>query len=365
MCAFDWEEPLSSMHSLPFDIHHSNHKRKGSHMKKLLLFCLLLLFACSTNKPPQDAAIKVNTKWLMKKDIDKILDMYTQQMMRMMPQQALEGGMPPEVRKNMIRQYIAQELLQQEAKKRNIAFDQVRLDKMFDDIKKKFPDSTAFQLELTRMGETEKSIREQLKDGLMVDSLARSLFTKLAAISDERCKAYYDSNKVQYSGDKKIRVSQILFLNKKEMGPQEQIEQLEKAKKLAAELKKGKNFAAAVKEYSQDAASIKEGGDIGWFKRGDMPPDFESVAMALKKNEVSDAFQTQIGVHILKKTAEELLPAKLFEEVKGQIKTMIEIKERNGVMKNFIDSLWNIAKIEYADTTYEPLKGSMPTPSMQ
>lgn len=310
---------------------------------------------CSKENVPKDGVISVNGKWITQTEIDKIVELYRQQMTRMMPQQALQP-VPPEVKKNVAMQLIANELVLQEAKKRRIGYDSLKVETTFSGIVKQFPDALTMKNELARMGQTEQTLRGQIKDGLTVDSLMKTLFKKSDTASSLECKNYYDGNKSQFASEKRIKASQILLLVKKDMGADQKKALSDKAQKILAELRGGKDFGACAKKYSQDP-NASTGGDIGWFKKGDIKPEFERVAMNLKSNEISDVFETDVGFHIIKKTGEEDLPPKSFDEVKPQIKNMIELKKHNDVVKQFVDSLYSIAKVTFADTAFKPMNG--------
>lgn len=71
------------------------------------------------------------------------------------------------------------------------------------------------------------------------------------------------------------------------------------AEKILEELKKGASFAKLAQEYSE-CPSKKRGGDLGWFGRGKMVPEFEKAAFSLKKGELSDIVKTQFGYHVVK-----------------------------------------------------------------
>lgn len=326
-------------------------------MKKVFIFSFLLMLFCSKENVPKDGVVSVNGTWITQGEIDKIVEMYREQMTRMMPQQALQP-VPPEVRKNVAMQLIANELVLQEAKKRRIGCDSAKVETTFAGIVKQFPDATTMKSQLARMGQTEQTLRGQIKDGLTVDSLMKTLFKKSDTATTLECKTYYDGNKSQFASEKRIKASQILLLVKKEMSADQKKDVSDKAKKILAELRAGKDFGACAKKYSQDP-NASTGGDIGWFKKGDIKPEFERVAMTLKSNEISDVFETDVGFHIIKKTGEENLPPKSFDEVRPQIKNMIELKKHNDVVKQFVDSLFSISKITYADTAYKPLNGSI------
>ena len=78
------------------------------------------------------------------------------------------------------------------------------------------------------------------------------------------------------------------------------VEKLSVAQELRAKIVKGESFANLAKEYSIDV-SKKRGGDLGFFGRGVMVPEFEKAAFALQKGQVSDVVKTQFGYHIIKR----------------------------------------------------------------
>ncbi len=321
-------------------------------MKKCVLVLLMLFVCCANEKKPASGVVSVNGSWIKKDDIDKIVEMYRQQMLAAFPQKSLEG-IPASVKKNIASQLVANELVLQEARKRKFTCDPERLEQTLDGIKKQFPDSASLDRELEKMGQTRQEMRDQVRDGLLIDTLIKSLARPSDTVSLAECKAYYDSNAATFAPGKRYRPSQVMFKVKKDATPAQKKAVADKAAKVLAEIKEGKDFAAAAKKYSEDPTTAKLGGDIGWFKKGDLMPEFDMVAMSLKQNEVSNVFQTAAGLHILKKTGEEALPPQPFDQEKDKIKKMLQLKKQNEHVKSFVDSLMATAKIVYADTSYK------------
>lgn len=117
----------------------------------------------------------------------------------------------------------------------------------------------------------------------------------------------------------------------------------DEAKAVIAELKAGAAFDKVAREKSTDKASGAEGGDLGWFKKGDMVPEFANAVFALSKGQLTEApVQTKFGYHVILLDDRRQVPPPAFEEMAEQLR---EELTREAV-KGLLDLLRSNAKIE-------------------
>jgi len=142
------------------------------------------------------------------------------------------------------------------------------------------------------------------------------------AVTQQDIQRYYDDNKQTYSTPEKLQASHILL---KTEGKDDTAVK-KQAEDVLAQLKGGADFAALAKKMSEDEVSAKKGGDLGPFAPGDMVPEFEKAAAALKPGELSDLVKSQFGYHIIK--GGEKIPAttRTLEEVRAQIEDSIKFE---------------------------------------
>ena len=322
--------------------------------KKLLLITItVLLIGCSGKKTDQETAIVVNKHAISKTEVERTSEVIRQGILEMNPQQALMG-MPSDLRKSAARQCVANELLLEEANRRGIKSDSAKVDSAIIKIKSRFSDLAAFQRELTAMGETEESMKKQFFDGQKLDVLFQQLLKNIDTVSIAQCKEYYDINSSKYLSGSRIRASQIFFPLDSASDSLKKSNVMKKANEVVVLAKAGKDFSSLAKKYSSgpEAAS---GGDIGWFKRGDLKPELEQPLGELKTGEVSGVITSSAGLHIIKKAEVDSGKPLSFDEVKGHIKVMLDLKKRNDYISTFIDSLIQKSTIKYYDTSLVPL----------
>jgi len=161
-------------------------------------------------------------------------------------------------------------------------------------------------------------------------------FLKEIKIGEERMKDYYALNKKDYEKPERVKASHILI--RPDASPtsptgrtESQSEEL--AKELIKKINAGESFSALAKKYSMDPGSKDKGGDLGWFERGRMVPQFEDVAFSLKKGELSGAIKTQFGYHIIKCTGKDKGFKPTYKKVRLKVLKKLQKKEGMKLVK--------------------------------
>ncbi len=150
--------------------------------------------------------------------------------------------------------------------------------------------------------------------------------------------AYYEKNKSAYSRPERVHARHILILAAQDADKATDDAAKAKIDEIAAQIKGGKDFAETAKAFSQDG-SAQDGGDLGWFERGRMVPEFEQAAFALKPGEVSDPVRSPFGWHLIKleeKAAADIIP---LAEVQDDIRHTLAVEKARARVQNVLDSV--------------------------
>ncbi|GLK79482.1 peptidylprolyl isomerase [Methylopila turkensis] len=148
-----------------------------------------------------------------------------------------------------------------------------------------------------------------LHDRALMEELLQK--TSKAAVTDEAMRKLYDETAKNLKPEQEVRASHILVKTEDE------------AKKVEERLAKGEDFAKIATEVSTDPGSAKQGGDLGFFAKGQMVPAFDEAVFKLEPNKVSDPVKTQFGFHVIKVTEKRERPIPPFEQVKPQIEQYV------------------------------------------
>jgi len=142
------------------------------------------------------------------------------------------------------------------------------------------------------------------------------------SVSPEEVQRYYDAHLSEYSTPSRLQVAHILLHLEADAPPDRVAAITAKAQDVYQRIKKGADFAEMAKEYSEDPTG-QSGGDLGWFKQGEMLDEMEKAAAKLKVGEVSEPVRTKVGLHIMKLEAREDASHQKLDGLADQIKQQL------------------------------------------
>ncbi len=208
------------------------------------------------------------------------------------------------LRGKVLEEMVNDKLLLVEAKKETLQVTPREVNKALEEqlkrVKGQFSSTSEFQRELEREGLTLEGLKRRYRSQVRSELLKQKLMDKLVSqvkISDGEVREFYrnyqDSLPLQ---EKAVKISHILLTVEPSSKTEAMV--LERAKMVLQKLREGGDFARLAREYSDDPSS-SSGGELGWFSRGDMVPEFDRAAFSLKVGEISDLVKTKFGYHII------------------------------------------------------------------
>ncbi|MBI4844099.1 MAG: peptidylprolyl isomerase [Nitrospirae bacterium] len=270
-------------------------------MKRLLITAALIILISGCSKG-NNASVDTSTVAKVG-DVKISRDDYIKEL-KSLPEWARSRFQSDEDKDKFLDSIIEKEVLYAEAKKNRLEQDKEFAAKLED-----FKKMNLITILL------EKEIRDKVK------------------IDDAEAKKYYDDNLEKYRKDAGVRASHILVETEKD------------GNFILAKLKNGDDFGKLARKFSKDEGSAQNGGDLGFFSRGSMVPEFEDAAFKLKPGEVSGLVKTQFGYHIIKVTDKSEGTQLDFEQAKDVIKRQLLSEKQRTAYQSYVNGLKTNAKI--------------------
>lgn len=191
----------------------------------------------------------------------------------------------------------------------------------------------------------DKEIREILEEAKKKIIIAKYVKTEVddkIVIFEEEMRKFYNEHKDNFKKPEMMRASHILVATETE------------AKDVLSELAKGKAFEDLAKEKSIDATASR-GGDVGYFRKGQVLPEFEDTCTRLKVGETSGIIHTQFGYHIIKLTDRKSEVTQSFDEAKPMIENELRMKKRGEIFRKLIEDLKYKYRVKVEDDVMKTL----------
>jgi peptidyl-prolyl cis-trans isomerase C len=259
------------------------------------------------------------------------------------------GATPPadqkEFEKQALTQLVSAELLYQAGQKLEIKDIDKQVDEKFAQGKAKFANEQDFVKAMKELDMEEKDLRDYTRRDLIITNYVEKAIVPTVKVSEEEARKFYDQNPDKFTRPEAVKASHILLGVDQKASADEKKAAREKAEKLRKELAGGADFAALAKGNST-CPSSQQGGDLGFFGKGQMVPAFEKAAFALKPGEISDVVETQFGYHIIKLTEKKAAEKVDFKEVRPRIEDYLKNQKVGSAVNDYLAEARKTAKIE-------------------
>jgi peptidyl-prolyl cis-trans isomerase C len=307
--------------------------------------CLLIaLLALSLVKRSSgDRVAVVDGSVITREDFDREMNRVKQGLLNM--GKPLIDSQLSELKKEVLEQLINRELLYQESQRKGIGIGDAAVNEELEALKKGFPDEAEFKNALKEAKLSELEVKSQIERGLAIDEFITGHFVERVTISDNEVRAYYESHPESFKQPEQVRASHILISVDPQANRSKRSSARKKAEEIRQKLRKGEDFAALAKKFSQGPSRAK-GGDLGYFRRGQMTKPFEDAAFALMPGEVSDVVQTKFGYHLIKVFEKKPEATIAFEEIREALGRYLTQEKVQNEVSLYIQKLKENAKVE-------------------
>lgn len=208
------------------------------------------------------------------------------------------------LRKNLLNQMIEEKIVILEAKRLNV---EITDEEFEEELERLYNENlhTGLENAVLEHYATIEEWKKDLKQKMLIKKTVFTVLDERVKISGAEAYDFYQVNIRDYEVPAQVHARQILIKDRQE------------AEKIRKELTR-KNFADMASQFSR-GPEAGDGGDLGYFARGDMPPEFEEVVFAMRKNEISKVIKTRYGYHIFYLEAKKQGRRLYYRAVKDEI----------------------------------------------
>ena len=279
------------------------------------------------------------------------------------------------IKGRVVNELVIRTLIDEEIAKRKIEVTNDDVEQAVKEVIDKVGSKEQLDLILKQNGMTASQFKKDLEEEVKMKKLAEQLGN--SDVSDAEAQKFYKDNIDRFKYPEKVRASHILIaadpdeieeiirsdaankdlaVNEINAKVNEELNARKaKADKLYNEVKNDiDSFARLAKENSDDTTTAVKGGDLGFFAKEEMVPEFSKAAFAQRPNTVSPVVKSQFGYHIILVTDRMEAGQQPFEKAKADIKNYLTNQKQLKLLDDLTESLKKNAKIEYVNSEYDP-----------
>ena len=305
------------------------------------------MFKGTTITPKGKAVVRINGTVLTDRDL-------LREMMTIFPYARQHGGkfpqsMEADIRRGALDMMEFEELVYQEAQRRNMSVTPARLDRAIKAFRDQFSSADEFHSYLkAECNSSMPKLREKVRRSLMIDDLLMVEITQKASVSDAQVQAYYQKNTAKFYSPESVSIQTISLIIPDHANAQQEAGVRKRAEDALQQAKKAKNyegFGMLAEKYSEDDWRVMM-GDHQSVTRDKMPPEVAKIAFTLKPGEVSDLIRAENSWCIARLNSHEQPRQASFDQVKASLKKELVANQVDTLRRVLHQQLRKKARVE-------------------
>jgi parvulin-like peptidyl-prolyl isomerase len=270
-------------------------------------------------EPPVSPLIVINDQGISKADFFAAFEKSLQK------DQQLTGIEREELQRSFLVQLIDRELIHGEARRLNIEVTEADIDAALQAYRQDYT-GTSFESMLEERGITLEGWREELRESLIMEKLLEEAVYSRVEVTEAEVADYYEANRKEFDRAAQVRARQIVVADEAE------------GQTVLGLLRQGRPFAEVAAEYSL-SPDAEQGGDLGFFARGEMPPEFDEVVFDLPVNRLSDLVKSEYGYHIFLVEEKRKAARLKLKDVADEIRAILESQKKEEVYLDWLQEM--------------------------
>jgi parvulin-like peptidyl-prolyl isomerase len=242
---------------------------------------------------------------------------------------------------------VNEELIVQAAEAAKIEVDSSEVQAALDEIKQQNNlDDAGLQQALSQQGYTLAGYKADLRRQLLRLRAVNQLVAPKVNVTDEDVRARYNELQRRSSSVSAVQLSHMLFKLPEHPTEQQLDEAKEKAAKAMERVKAGEPFADVAKQVSEDTSTASGGGELGWFERGSVNPQWEQIVFSMDKGDMRGPVPGPQGLHVFYVTDIKQSNLQPYDQMKDQLQRELRRRELDKATQNWTEELRKKAYID-------------------
>ena len=297
--------------------------------------------AAAKDALPETVAVVEGTA-IKREELEKVFSQMAQQ-------QGIPAEAVPAEQKNMAYHSILNDMINEKLIAKRSADEKVtdeEVGTMFDRIKQNFGSDEELQKQIASHGQTVDGVKKEIRSSLQSQHWIDSQIKDKVSVTDAEADEFYKANPDKFTQPERVRASHILVKVEQDAKADVVAEKQKQAQAIADRVKKGEDFGKLAEELSEDPSAKQNKGDLDYFNKEQMVPEFSNAAFAMKKDEISNPVRSSFGFHIIKVTDHQQAGTVSLEQVKPRLLAALKRQKEEQEFHKLVDGLREKADVK-------------------